>query len=290
MLLKNLTTPRNREGGGTDFCQKKNLFVSSREKKQEIVTEDGKEVMKSLRYAFINNMFDSVKKVFDLLVWNDRHGLSSREFFVDEDGNSPMFWAVNGGHMNLVKLLVEKYRFPVNDQNNDGRTVLVASILGGYTEMALYLLEKGANPNICNLKRESPLHVACCLNLSDICEALLSNGAWIETEDESGETPLHWAVREENLEVIEILLRNGANPDHQNEDDETPRDMSKLSTSNFLSQLIDSFAGTISFSEIDSLVPKINIQPLMEIKEENEKGISKSQLITRLKNKEMKCK
>jgi len=224
------------------------------EKKQNRSSEERK-VMLKLRFAFQNNMFDSVKKIFDVLVWNDRNGRSSRDFLVDEEGNSPLFWACSVGNYNLVMMLVEKYKFSINDQNYEGCTALVVSILGEYNNIVGYLLEKGANPNICNLKREIPLHIACCLNLSKVCEALLIHGSWIEPEDESGETPLHWAVREDFLEVAEILLKYGANPDHKNEDNETPRDMSNLSISDALVLLLDSFAGTESYTEIDSEVP-----------------------------------
>jgi len=50
------------------------------EKKQNRSSEERK-VMLKLRFAFQNNMFDSVKKIFDVLVWNDRNGRSSRDFF-----------------------------------------------------------------------------------------------------------------------------------------------------------------------------------------------------------------
>jgi len=273
MLFKK-QTERHKGGDGS------NVYFLSISMKYQVVESknvyhgDGKEMMKCLKSAFQNDAFDTVKKVFEKLVWNDRNGISSREYFVDDEGNSPLFWACVSGNESLVKMLVEKYKFPVNDQNNEGCSALFVAVQGGFCGITGYLLQKGANPNTCNLKRESPLHIACCLNLNEICVALLRHGAWIEAEDECGETALHWAVREENLEISETLLRNGANPDHPNEEDETPRDLSNLSTSENITQLLDTFVGTVSFSEIDSRVSQI----YSDVKE------------SLLKTKEVKCK
>jgi len=253
--------------------------------------KDSKELRNEFKFALENDAFESVKKVFENLVWNDRNGVSSREYFVDEEGNSPLFWACSGGNESLVKMLVEKFLFPVNDQNNEGCTALIVAVLGGFGNIVCYLLEKGANPNVCNLKRESALHMACSLNLTDVCEALLRHGAWIEAEDECGETALYWAVREENIEVTEFLLKNGSNPDHPNEDGDTPREISKLSTSDDLTQLLDSFAGAISFSELDSQV-SLKPQPLfpLQTKGGKQKDTSNTKIFHFNQSKEVKCK
>jgi len=229
-------------------CKKKridNLF--GRESKEDGYCNDVNEDMNvmKLKFAMQNNMFDTVKKSFELLVRNDRNGISSREFFVDEEGNSPLFWATSSGDFNLVKVLVEKYRFPLNDQNYVGNNCIMVAMLSGYEDIACYLLEKGANPNICNLNKESPLHIACCLNIPDVCASLLKHGAWIEAEDSVGDTALHWAVRDENVEVCEILLKNGANIDHRNEDDESPRDLLTSECPTILAQLLDTYSNNV---------------------------------------------
>jgi len=230
-------------------------------------------LVKNLKYAFENNLFDVVKKTFESLVLNDKIGLlSCREYIVDSDGNSPLFWACNVGNLKLVKLLVEEYCFPLNYQNNEGCTALVVAVLGGYGDVVSYLLAKGANPNVCNLKKESPLHIACCLNEIGMCEMLLKNGAWIEAEDENGETTLHWSVREDNIEISELLIRYGANPDHPNEDEDTPREMTKLSTNDDIINLFDSSGNDLIYPPSknvtifkDIISKKISIQeyPLM---------------------------
>jgi len=280
MLYKKLTEQhKGGDGSGIYFPMKQNHILERKMMMKDERLNDGKELRNELKFALQNNAFESVKKMFEKLVWNDRNGVSSREYFVDEEGNSPLFWTCSNGCESLVKMLVEKYKFPLNVQNNEGCTALVVAVLGGFENLVCYLLEKGANPNVCNLKKESALHMACSLNLIEICETLLRHGAWLEAEDECGETPLHWAVREENIEVTEMLLRNGANPDHPNEDDETPRDMSKLSTSDNLSLLLDSFAVTISFSEIDSQI----LQSLFNYKEGKQKNTSNVQVFNQCK-------
>jgi len=206
-----------------------------------------------LKFAFENNLFESMKNCFDVLILNERRGIvSCREYFFDEDGNNPLFWATNVGNLELVMMLVEKYAFPLDYQNFCGSTALGIAVMGGFVDIVCFLLKKGANANICNLKKESPLHFAACFNFTEICDALLRNGAWIEAEDENGETALHWAVREEYKDVTQLLLREGANADHPNEDGCTPREMTELDSTKELHIIFDSYAGTDTKYQIDS--------------------------------------
>lgn len=149
----------------------------------------------------------------------------------DHKGNSPLSWASFNGRCDVVQALVEEYGLPINWQNSEGETPLSLAVRGEHQETVLYLLERGANPNISNFKGETPLHMAAALGLLEISKCLIKYGAWIEIEDDCGETPLHWAVREDQCHLVELFLNAGADPNHQNEDEETPELLARIVSS-----------------------------------------------------------
>jgi len=140
----------------------------------------------------------------------------------DKNGNTALLWAVMKGHFIIVTSLIEKYHANLNIQNFSGESALTLATINNDFAMVAFLLENGASPNTCNLRRETALHIASALGYVKILEILIKYSAWLEVEDEVGETPLHFAVREGQIESIECLLSYGANPGHLNEDDESP--------------------------------------------------------------------
>lgn len=155
---------------------------------------------------------------------NPHQSLSARRA---EHGDTALIWAVRQRRPDLVANTVEKYQFPVDDQNYDGETPLFVATMMDWVEATGYLLEKGANPNIARSAGEYPLHVAVANANNDLVELLVREGAWLDVEDGNGETPLHYAVREENIGALEHLLLSGANPHHLSEDNESPLDLAK---------------------------------------------------------------
>eukprot|EP01129_Flabellula_baltica_P008275 TRINITY_DN326_c0_g1_i1.p1 TRINITY_DN326_c0_g1~~TRINITY_DN326_c0_g1_i1.p1 ORF type:complete len:277 (+),score=51.45 TRINITY_DN326_c0_g1_i1:217-1047(+) len=141
--------------------------------------------------------------------------------FLDDKGNTPLFWAAFYDRADVVGLLVEEYRFSVNRQNFNGDSPLHFAIKGSSLSSAMKLVQMGANVNVSNLQSEYPMHLATCAGLEYV-QLLIERGGNLECEDECGDTPLHWAVREDNSDCINLLINSGANIHHQNEDGESP--------------------------------------------------------------------
>lgn len=76
-----------------------------------------------------------------------------------------------------------------------------------------FLLQKGANPNIADRNKVTPLMLATTLNFAEGVEWLLRYKADVNQANRSGETALILAVQLRNAELTQLLLKKGANPD-----------------------------------------------------------------------------
>ncbi|MBA2369880.1 MAG: ankyrin repeat domain-containing protein [Candidatus Protochlamydia sp.] len=97
----------------------------------------------------------------------------------------------------------------INQQNMDGKAPLhYARSL----EIASYLLNNGANPNITDKWGKTLLHYAAKNNLYDIVHLLVTNGALIDQRDNNKDTPLLIAADAKHFDIVVYLLRSGADP------------------------------------------------------------------------------
>ncbi|MFA6534872.1 MAG: ankyrin repeat domain-containing RING finger protein [Candidatus Babeliales bacterium] len=90
------------------------------------------------------------------------------------------------------------------------------------------IIEAGANPNACIIKRSSEtsseylLKTAVSIQNSGATEALIIKGADVNAADENGDTALYSAVYSGNYHITRLLLENGANPNMQDKNKCTP--------------------------------------------------------------------
>lgn len=66
----------------------------------------------------------------------------------DEEGRTPLHWAVDRAHQTLVQHLIQQLKADVNVRDNDGATPLHYAALCEHVDIARILLQHGANPNI----------------------------------------------------------------------------------------------------------------------------------------------
>lgn len=86
------------------------------------------------------------------------------------------------------------------------------AILRNRTEIAVLLLDSGADPSEPDRSQRTPLHLAVERNNVPITEALLARKAKPNERDKDGWTPLHHAGAKNRLAVAKALLKGGANP------------------------------------------------------------------------------
>ncbi|XP_063307399.1 transient receptor potential cation channel subfamily A member 1 isoform X1 [Pelobates fuscus] len=102
---------------------------------------------------------------------------------VDCKGNSPLHWAVNKNKLDSVKVL----------------------------------LSRGADPNLQNFYKQSPLHLAIQLHHNSIVEELANHATTqIDIEGDLGNTPMMLACYKDNHEALSLLIKRGAKICKQN--------------------------------------------------------------------------
>lgn len=97
----------------------------------------------------------------------------------------------------------------LNQQNLDGKAPLHYA---KQADVALYLLEQGANPDVADKWGKTLLHYAAKQGDSDIIALLIQKGALIDLKDEDENTPLLCAAKARNFECVRLLLEAGSDP------------------------------------------------------------------------------
>lgn len=138
---------------------------------------------------------------------------------------SPLEAAAQEGHGDVLRVMGE-FGADVNFLDGSGWAVLHWA--NGQTVVDA-LVEAGANIEVRNQARLTPLaHATKACNLETV-RALVSHGAEVNTRDEHGDTPLHfaaqWAGRESASELVDFLLRSGADETAVNKNGERPTDV-----------------------------------------------------------------
>ncbi len=114
-------------------------------------------------------------------------------------GLTPLGYAVDGGHLDAVKLLIE-HGAKVTDKrsDNDHRNYLQVAAKQGNMDIAEYLIEKGLNvSDACDDgQKMTALHMSIQAGHADMAAMLIAKGAALEAVDSENQTPLHLAVRQ----------------------------------------------------------------------------------------------
>jgi len=114
------------------------------------------------------------------------------------------------GWLPMVELLLQA-QAKVNLAGQNARTPLHYALENGNEEVAIYLLEHGANANITDAQGDTSLHVACRKQCIKATQAITSQaGINMDVHNKSHMTPLMYGCQLDDLRLVEMLLRSKA--------------------------------------------------------------------------------
>lgn len=127
-------------------------------------------------------------------------------------GYTALHLAVQEGHLDIVKLLLEKGADPnvLTSRSQRRTTPLNLCTIKDRIDVARALLDAKADPNIGNKYGWTPLHNVSDRGYLEFMKMLLDSGANIESRNERGCTPLHCAALKCNIPGVRLLLERGA--------------------------------------------------------------------------------
>ena len=176
----------------------------------DIINKNNEELKKdNHQYVqYKNYLLSAIKRDIEIRsVYDEYH--QECEYYQYEGGNTPLILASEGGHYEIVELLLLKGA-KVHHKNKDGFTALIFAIKKGYYEIFELLISHGANILNSSYEVSMPIIVASANGNIKIVESLILNGANINKDDSKGFTSLISASSNGHAEIIKILLLNGA--------------------------------------------------------------------------------
>ncbi|XP_062923046.1 ankyrin repeat domain-containing protein 27 isoform X2 [Mobula hypostoma] len=129
----------------------------------------------------------------------------------DYHGSTPLHLSCQKGYQNVTLLLLD-YKASTEIQDNNGNTALHLACMHGHEDCVkalVYYQLYACNLNMTNDKGDTPLHIAARWGYDGIIQVLLENGANTDVQNKMKETPLHCALNSK----VEKLLRAVADGD-----------------------------------------------------------------------------
>jgi ankyrin repeat protein len=118
--------------------------------------------------------------------------------------------AIAKGDLNEVRLHVAADPASLSKgERENSRPPLEQAVMRNETEIAVFLMDSGADTQTVNASKRTPLHPAVDRNNPQVAAALLKAGAKQNERDGEGWTPLHHAAAKNQLEMARALLAGG---------------------------------------------------------------------------------
>ena len=162
----------------------------------------------------VERLFDRDKPHFSTWVWLydidhpwKGHTPTARRKAVEA---TPLYYAVISGFRDLVERLLGIHPEDVNSSGGYYTTPLHAALDKRLVDIALSLLQHGADINALDSDDCSPLLEASGGGCRDVVQFLLEHHADINLTNQNHKTPLWLASEEGELEVAQLLLQSGA--------------------------------------------------------------------------------
>ena len=104
------------------------------------------------------------------IIWASKNGnltlikvmLNYKEFFQCkyQFGETPIYVAARNGHTDIVKTLIPRFPFNINDPDIGGMTPICVAAMNGHTEIVKVLMIRTKNPHAPDNRGLTPIYVA----------------------------------------------------------------------------------------------------------------------------------
>ena len=132
-----------------------------------------------------------------------------------KNGSTPLLWACQNGHTNIVKTLLEKGA-NVFASSFTKKTALHFAAQSGQVDLVDILINEGLKVDSKDKNFVTPLIDACCKGQKATFEYLLKKGANINATTCHGNNSLHLAVQYDQYHIVEMLVKKGLNANVKN--------------------------------------------------------------------------
>jgi ankyrin repeat protein len=127
------------------------------------------------------------------------------------------------------ELLAEPGTTVINARDlSSGRSALHITVERRDRTWLSFLLGKGANPNIADIHKITPLMLASQNGFVEGLQELIAAGARVDEPNETGETPLILAVHRRDPPMIRLLLAASADPERTDNSGRSAREYAQL--------------------------------------------------------------
>ena len=109
--------------------------------------------------------------------------------------------------------LLQAHPTVINARDDKGETGLIVAVSKRADDWTMFLLQKGADPNLAARNGDTPLIAAARIGYNEAAAELLNRKARVDAANRMGETALIIAVQQRNAVLAKLLLERGANPD-----------------------------------------------------------------------------
>ena len=152
----------------------------------------------------------------DKLKKNEEEGIVENDDGPHVDGVTAMHVAAQGGHMDVVKILIEA-GVDVTVKDDEKRTPLQLAVKGNYGEVAAELVKAGADPNTLYVDEDGETHNllmdAIMVENIEFAKLLIEAGADLYHKDEQKVGTLLQASHRGLAEIVKLLLEKHGNKD-----------------------------------------------------------------------------
>ena len=155
--------------------------------------------------------------------------------------HTPMHAAVCAGHANILSLLIEHGSDMEAEVGEEGWTPLSRAAWDGRLEVGQFLLDRGANINVRDDGRDTPLILAVRREHVEFARMLLERGAVIDAKNSRDRTALHTAIEFGCTQAVQLLLEHGADVNVRDKYGNTPSESASLCGYQEIAELMSAY-------------------------------------------------